>query len=217
MKDADIKSAAETAVKARMINFGQSCIAAKRFIIEEAVYDEFVNLFQENLNQLKSGDPLDENSDFACMARADLASELYEQVEKSKKAGAKIIQGGEKPSKDSAEFKPTIITDIPKDSPAYSEELFGPVATIFSVKDEEEAIQLANDSEFGLGSSLWTSDLKKGEKLAAKIESGAVFLNAMVASNPHLPFGGIKKSGFGRELGKYGILEFVNTKTVFLG
>jgi succinate-semialdehyde dehydrogenase / glutarate-semialdehyde dehydrogenase len=217
LKDADIKSAAETAVKARMINFGQSCIAAKRFIIEEAVYDEFVNLFQENLNQLKSGDPLDENSDFACMARADLASELYEQVEKSKKAGAKIIQGGEKPSKDSAEFKPTIITDIPKDSPAYSEELFGPVATIFSVKDEEEAIQLANDSEFGLGSSLWTSDLKKGEELAAKIESGAVFLNAMVASNPHLPFGGIKKSGFGRELSKYGILEFVNTKTVFLG
>ncbi|MBN3584279.1 NAD-dependent succinate-semialdehyde dehydrogenase [Algoriphagus aestuarii] len=217
LQDADIPLAAETAVKARMINFGQSCIAAKRFIIEEPVYDEFVDLFCKNLNKLQSGDPLDENSDFACMARADLASELYDQVEKSKNAGAKIIQGGIKPAKDSAEFIPTVIADIPKNSPAYSEELFGPVATLFKVRNKEEAIELANDSEFGLGSSLWTKDLKKGEELASKIESGAVFLNAMVASNPHLPFGGIKKSGFGRELGKYGILEFVNTKTVFLG
>ncbi|MBN7817169.1 NAD-dependent succinate-semialdehyde dehydrogenase [Algoriphagus pacificus] len=217
LEDADLEEAAKIAVKARMINFGQSCIAAKRFIVVESVYDDFLKLFSKNLEDLKSGDPMDENSDFACMARTDLAMELFEQVEKSKKAGAKILMGGEKPEENSAVFKPTIITDIPKDSPAHKEELFGPVATIFSVKDEEEAIQLANDSEFGLGSSLWTKDMKKGEELAKKIESGAVFLNAMVASNPHLPFGGIKKSGFGRELSRYGILEFVNSKTVYLG
>lgn len=217
LKDADISLAAATAVKARMINFGQSCIAAKRFIIEEVVYSEFVEQFSSKLQELKAGDPLDENSDYACMARADLASELFDQVQKSIEKGAKMVIGGKKPELGKAFFSPTIITDIPSESPAYSEELFGPVATLFSVKNEEEAIALANDSEFGLGSSIWTKDLKKGEFLASKIESGAVFINSMVASNPHLPFGGIKKSGFGRELGRNGILEFVNTKTVYLG
>ncbi|SIO17284.1 NAD-dependent succinate-semialdehyde dehydrogenase [Algoriphagus halophilus] len=217
LKDADIDLAAETAVKARMINNGQSCIAAKRFIIEQDVYSKFVELFSGKLKELNQGDPLDEKSDYACMARADLASELYDQVKTSVEKGAKVLVGGVKPEDGKALFTPTVLTDISSNSPAYSEELFGPVATLFSVKNEEEAIKLANDSEFGLGSSIWTKDLKKGELLASKIESGAVFINSMVASNPHLPFGGIKKSGFGRELGRYGILEFVNTKTVYLG
>ncbi|MCS5490328.1 NAD-dependent succinate-semialdehyde dehydrogenase [Algoriphagus limi] len=217
MADADVKKAAQTAAKARMINFGQSCIAAKRFIVEESVFEEFVEVFKQEIQSMKFGDPENPNSDFACMAREDLAFELYEQVEKSVKAGAKILLGGKKPEKGKALFEPTILTDIPKDAPVYSEELFGPVASIFKVKNETEAIALANDSEFGLGGSLWSQDLQKAEKLAAEIETGAVFINSLVASNPHLPFGGIKKSGYGRELSQEGILEFVNIKTVYLG
>lgn len=217
LKDADIIKASETAVKARMINFGQSCIAAKRFIIEEEVYEEFLAHFVEGFSQLKQGDPMDEESDFACMARPDLATELYTQLDNSIKAGAKLIYGGEAPEENSAIFHPAILTDIPTNAPAYSEELFGPVATIFKVKNEEDAIALANDSEFGLGGSIWSENKEKAEELASKIETGAVFINAMVASNPHLPFGGIKKSGYGRELSRYGILEFVNSKTVYLG
>lgn len=217
LADADISKAAETAIKARMVNFGQSCIAGKRFIIEESVYEDFLKKFNKNLSQLKFGNPMEEKSDFACMARPDLASELYEQVEKSVKMGARILYGGQKPKEGSAEFSPTILTDIPKNSPAFSEELFGPVATIFKVKNADEAIRIANSTEFGLGASIWTSDLIRGEALAAEIESGAVFLNSIVASQPALPFGGIKKSGFGRELGRMGILEFVNSKTVYLG
>ncbi|MEB2774495.1 NAD-dependent succinate-semialdehyde dehydrogenase [Algoriphagus sp. D3-2-R+10] len=217
LKDADIKKAAETAVKARMINFGQSCIAAKRFIVEEEVYEDFLTLFVEHFRNLKQGDPMEEGSDFACMARPDLAKELYTQVENSVKAGATLLFGGEEPEEDSAVFQPTILTAIPTNAPAYYEELFGPVATIFKVKNEEDAIALANDSEFGLGASIWSEDKEKAVHLASKIESGAVFINAMVASNLHLPFGGVKKSGFGRELSRYGILEFVNSKTMYLG
>lgn len=217
LADADLEKAADTAVKARMVNFGQSCIAAKRFIIEESVFELFLEIFKEKMSLLKAGDPMDETSDFACMARPDLAAELYEQVKKSVDLGAKILFGGQKPKEGCAEFQPTILSAIPVNSPAFSEELFGPVATFFKVKNAQEAIQIANSTEFGLGASLWTQDVKKGESLAGEIESGAVFLNAMVASQPALPFGGIKKSGFGRELGRLGILEFVNSKTVFLG
>jgi succinate-semialdehyde dehydrogenase/glutarate-semialdehyde dehydrogenase len=217
LADADIEAAAETAVKGRMINLGQSCIAAKRFIIEDRVFDYFLELFKEKMNLLKMADPLDSSSDYACMARPDLADELYAQVKKSVDLDAKILLGGQKPKSGSAVFVPTILTDIPEDSPAFSEELFGPVATVFRVKDAEGAIRIANSTKFGLGASLWTMDLERGESLAAQIDSGAVFLNAMVASQPELPFGGIKKSGFGRELGRQGILEFVNTKTVYLG
>lgn len=217
LKDADIAKAAETAVKSRMLNFGQSCIAAKRFIIEAPVYEQFLSLFCENLRKLKSGNQLDENSDFACMARPDLAKELFEQVEKSIKAGAKLLMGGDKPAENSARFTPTVLTDIPANAPAYSDELFGPVASIFKVSSEDEAIALANDSQFGLASSLWTEDKTKADQLAKRIESGAVFINSMVASHPYLPFGGIKKSGYGRELGRNGIIEFVNTKTVYSG
>jgi succinate-semialdehyde dehydrogenase/glutarate-semialdehyde dehydrogenase len=217
LADADIAKAAETAVKGRMVNFGQSCIAAKRFIIEEEVFEPFMEAFTKKINLLQMADPLDESADFACMARPDLAEELYAQVTKSVDLGATVLLGGQKPKKGSAQFSPTVLTDIPEESPAFKEELFGPVALVFKVKATEEAIRLANATEFGLGGSLWTSDLEKGEKLAAQIDSGAVFLNAMVASQPALPFGGIKKSGFGRELGRNGILEFVNTKTVYLG
>lgn len=217
LEDADLAQAAKTAVKSRMVNFGQSCIAAKRFIVMEKVYDQFLDLFKKHVAQLKKGEPLSEEADFSCMARPDLAQELFEQIQSSVNKGAKIELGGTKPKEGSAEFEPTILTNIPKDSPAFSEELFGPVASIYKVKDEKEAIQLANATEFGLGGSLWTKDLEKGEKLALEIETGAVFLNAMVASNPWLPFGGIKKSGYGRELSRQGILEFVNAKTIYLG
>ena len=215
--DADIELAAETAVKGRMINFGQSCIAAKRFIVEESVFEAFLEIFKKKVSKLKGGDPMDESSDFACMARPDLAAELHEQVKKSVALGAKVLLGGEPPKNGSALFSPTILSEIPKNSPAFSEELFGPVACLFKVKNAEEAIQIANATEFGLGASLWTKDLKKGEFLATQIDTGAVFLNSMVASQPGLPFGGIKKSGFGRELGRQGILEFVNIKSIYLG
>jgi succinate-semialdehyde dehydrogenase/glutarate-semialdehyde dehydrogenase len=217
LADADIDHAADTAVKARMVNFGQSCIAGKRFIVVEPVYNRFLEIFQKKISQLHCGDPLEESSDYACMARPDLTDELYEQVRQSVTLGAKIFHGGSKPTEGNARFEPTILVDIPTESPAFSQELFGPVAAVFKVKSTQEAIQLANSTEFGLGASLWTSDIAKGERLASEIESGAVFINAMVASQPALPFGGIKKSGFGRELGRQGILEFVNAKTVYLG
>lgn len=215
--DADIDQAVETAVKARMINFGQSCIAAKRFLIEKPAYKQFVDRFQERLSQLKEGDPLDENADFACLARPDLAKELFDQVKKTRLLGGKIPFGGEKPEPGSPFFKPTIITDIPKNSPAFQEEMFGPVASFFSFENEEEAAQIANATDFGLGSSVWTKDSDRAERMSRAIESGAVFINSMVASHPWLPFGGVKNSGYGRELSRQGILEFVNTKTVYLG
>ena len=217
LKDADIDKAAKAAAKSRMINFGQSCIAAKRFIIEDAVYDEFVSVFQQEIKGLKQGEQLQENADYACMARADLAADLYEQVKKCIDMGAKVIMEGEKPKKDSAFFKPYILENISQDMPAYKEELFGPVASLFKVKDENEAIEIANDSKFGLGASLWTNDAEKADRLARKIESGAVYINELVASSPYLPFGGIKSSGYGRELAETGIKEFVNKKTVSIG
>jgi succinate-semialdehyde dehydrogenase / glutarate-semialdehyde dehydrogenase len=214
LKDADIEKAAKTAAKSRMINFGQSCIAAKRFIIEEAVYDQFLDIFKKEIQGMKQGDQMDEDAHYACMARADLAEELYEQVKKSIDMGAKVLLEGEKPEKDSAFFKPYILTGITPEMPAYKEELFGPVAAVFSVKDEEEAIRIANDTMFGLGASLWTKDSDKADRLARRIESGAVYINQLVASSPYLPFGGVKNSGYGRELAEVGIKEFVNKKTV---
>ncbi len=215
--DADLSKAANAAVKSRMINFGQSCIAAKRFIVVKSVYDEFVHLFLENLNALKFGPPLEESSDYACMARADLAAELFTQVSKTVARGAKVLRGGVAPEVGSARFEPTVLSEIPVGTPAYQEELFGPVASIFKVDTATEAISLANATEFGLGASIWTADLDHGAALATHLESGAVFLNALVASHPMLPFGGIKKSGYGRELSRQGILEFVNQKTIYLG
>jgi len=217
LADADLPLAASTAVKARMLNFGQSCIAAKRFIIEEAVYDAFVSLFLQELKKLKPGNPLDEHASYACMARPDLAAELYQQVCETVALGARVLTGGMAPETGSARFEPTILENIPKGSPAYSEELFGPVASLFKVASAKEAIALANATEYGLGASIWTANLTRGAELATYLESGAVFINSLVASHPMLPFGGIKKSGFGRELSRQGILEFVNQKTIYLG
>ena len=217
LADADLPLAASTAVKARMINFGQSCIAAKRFIIEEPVYEAFVDLFLQELGKLKPGSPWDEQASYACMARPDLAAELYAQVRETVALGARVLIGGKAPEPGSACFEPTVLENIPKGSPAYSDELFGPVTSLFKVGSAKEAIALANATEFGLGASIWTANLSHGAELAAQVESGAVFLNAQVASHPMLPFGGIKKSGYGRELSKQGILEFVNQKTIYLG
>ncbi|WP_186756817.1 NAD-dependent succinate-semialdehyde dehydrogenase [Echinicola salinicaeni] len=217
LKDADIEAAAKTAAKGRMINFGQSCIAAKRFIVEAPVYDQFISAFKSHIQNYQAGDPLDENANYACMARPDLAEELYQQVKSSIDRGAEVILEGSGPNEGKANFKPFILGNLRPDMPAYSEELFGPVASVFKVKDEKEAIKLANDSNFGLGAALWTKAPEKAEKLAREIESGAVFINSMVASNPHLPFGGIKNSGYGRELAENGIKEFMNIKTVFKG
>ncbi|WP_338815463.1 NAD-dependent succinate-semialdehyde dehydrogenase (plasmid) [Bernardetia sp. Wsw4-3y2] len=213
LDDADIKTAAKTAVKARTQNSGQSCIAAKRFIIVKEVYEEFVEEFKNEMATLKMGDPMDENTDVGCQAREDLAKELAEQVQKSVEKGAKIILGGKR---DKAFYEPTILVDVKEGMPAFDDELFGPIASVIKAENETHAIELANDSEFGLGSSLWTKDMEKATKIASQIESGSVFINGMVKSDPRLPFGGIKKSGYGRELATNGIHEFVNIKTVWI-
>ncbi len=213
LKDADIKMAAKTAVKARTQNSGQSCIAAKRFIIVKEVYEEFVEEFKNEMATLKMGDPMDEKTDVGCQAREDLAKELEEQVQKSVEKGAKIILGGKR---NGAFYEPTILVNVEEGMPAFDDELFGPIASVIKAENESHAIELANNSEFGLGSSLWTSDMEKAQELASKIESGSVFINGMVKSDPRLPFGGIKKSGYGRELSSNGIHEFVNIKTVWI-
>ena len=213
LKDADIKMAAKTAVKARTQNSGQSCIAAKRFIIVKEVYEEFVEEFKNEMATLKMGDPMDEKTDVGCQAREDLAKELEEQVQKSVEKGAKIILGGKR---NGAFYEPTILVNVEEGMPAFDDELFGPIASVIKAENESHAIELANNSEFGLGSSLWTSDMEKAQELASQIESGSVFINGMVKSDPRLPFGGIKKSGYGRELSSNGIHEFVNIKTVWI-
>lgn len=216
LKDADIERAAKTGAKARMINNGQSCIAAKRFILEESIADEFLSVFKKEFEALKIGDPTDDAVDFGPMAREDLAEELLEQVNKSVEKGAKVLVGGSRPDKEGAFFSPTILTDVKPGMPAYEEELFGPVAVVLIAKDEEDAIRLANDSRFGLGGSLWTTNIEKGKDLVRKVESGAVYINKLMASHPAVPFGGIKMSGYGRELAHLGIKEFVNQKTIWI-
>lgn len=215
LKDADIEQAAKTAVKARMINCGQSCIAAKRFIVEKPVADKFLEYFEQGFEELKFGDPMDEESDYGPMARKDLASSLEEQVMKSVEKGAKIVYG-EGRAQDEIFFHPTIITNIKPGMPAYDQELFGPVAILFVAEDETDAIRIANNSPYGLGASLWTRDIDKAHRLAREIESGSVFINSLVASHPKAPFGGVKSSGYGRELSFTGIKEFMNIKTVWI-
>jgi len=216
LKDADVEKAAEIAVKARMINAGQSCIAAKRFIIEKEIAEEFTDEFIKNLEQLKTGDPLKADTDFATLARQNLAEELYEQVRKSIELGAEVIYGQMPEKIDSAFFPAMILGDLKPGMPAYDEELFGPVASFFIAEDEKEAVLIANDSQFGLGGSLWTQDIEKGKRLANQIESGAIYINQMMFSDPSVPFGGIKISGYGRELSHLGIREFTNQKTVWV-
>jgi len=216
LADADIEKAATTAVKARMINCGQSCIAAKRFIIVEEAYEQFMEVFTRKMSALKQGDPNEDDVDYGPMAREDLAEELLEQVQKSVEKGAEIILGGDRPDKEGAFFNATILGNLKSGMPAYEEELFGPVATVFKARDEEEAILIANDSPYGLGGCVWTQDIEKGKRFVRQVESGAVYINKMTASHPALPFGGVKKSGYGRELSHLGIREFVNQKTVWL-
>lgn len=216
LDDADLDKAAENAVNSRMVNLGQSCIAAKRFIVHDKVYDKFMGKFKKRMAALKVGDPTDDEVDYGPMAREDLAEGLLEQVQKSVKKGATVVLGGDRPDRPGAFFNPTILADIPKNSPAYKEELFGPVATVFRVLDDEEAVAMANDSPYGLGGSVWTKNIKRGQKLARQINSGAVYINKMMASDPAVPFGGVKRSGYGRELSFVGIHEFLNQKTIWV-
>ncbi|SFR66237.1 NAD-dependent succinate-semialdehyde dehydrogenase [Halogeometricum limi] len=216
LDDAPIAEAAETGARARTINSGQSCIAAKRFIVHDAVYDEFVDRFVSEMEALQMGDPKDEDTDVGPQAREDLMEELHEQVEDSVEMGAEVRLGGEPEDGEGYFYPPTVLTDVPRDSPAGCEELFGPVASVFRVESEAEAVELANDSQYGLGGSVWTTNLERGKGVAARVESGAVFVNELTKSDPRLPFGGVKDSGYGRELGVEGIHEFVNRKTVFV-
>ena len=217
LKDADIPHAAGFAVNARMLNAGQSCIAAKRFIVEKEIAGEFTRLFIEGLEKLQSGDPLNERTTLAPLARKDLTKEIFEQVKKSIELGAEVIYGRLPDKINNAFFPPMILGNLNPGMPAYDEEIFGPVASLFVVENETEALNIANDSAFGLGASLWTKDIKKARELASKIESGAVYINQMMFSDPSVPFGGIKNSGYGRELSHLGIREFTNQKTVWIG
>ncbi len=216
MPSAELQEAATTAVKARTINNGQSCIAAKRFIVAAEIYDEFERRFVEEMKTLRVGDPLNEATDIGPLATEQILKDLDEQVKTSVAGGALILTGGKRSDRPGNFYEPTVLANIPPDSPAYCEEVFGPVALLFRVKNIDEAIELANSTSFGLGSAAWTNDAGEQERFAAELEAGCVFINGMVASDPRLPFGGIKNSGYGRELGEFGIREFVNIKTVWI-
>ena len=216
MPSADITAAAKTAVTARMINNGQSCIAAKRFIVHSAVYDQFVDRFVTGVKAIKVGDPADTNTELGPLATAAIRDELAEQVEKSISMGAHVLCGAKKIDRAGFYYEPTVLADIPAKSPADEEELFGPVASVWKARDIDHAVDIANSTRFGLGASVWTEDLAEQERFIRDIQSGLVFINGMVASEPALPFGGVKDSGYGRELGDFGILEFVNIKSVKL-
>jgi succinate-semialdehyde dehydrogenase/glutarate-semialdehyde dehydrogenase len=216
MPSADFESALRTAIKARTINSGQSCIAAKRFLVADNIYDEFLQRFVEGMRGLKIGDPFDETTEIGPLATEQILQGVHEQVQKSVAAGAKLLTGGNRIHGPGFFYEPTVLVDVPIDSPAYSEEVFGPVASFFRVRDAADAVEIANATSFGLGASAWTNDRTEQELFASELEAGMVFVNAMVASDPRLPFGGVKRSGFGRELGAAGIREFVNTKTIWI-
>jgi len=216
LNDADLNAAVKTGVTARLINNGQSCIAAKRFIVVEDVYDEFESKFVEKMKKIIVGNPMDESTELGPLAREDLLLELNQQVQNSVKAGAKILTGGKRLERKGFYYPPTVISNVKKGMPAYSEELFGPVAIFIKAVDVNDAVRIANDTDFGLGASIWTNDIENAKKLATAIDSGAVFINGLVKSDPRLPFGGVKLSGYGRELSHYGIKEFVNIKSVWI-
>jgi len=216
MPSADFEDAVSTAVKARTINSGQSCIAAKRLFIADEVYDQFLEQFLERMRALKVGDPMDEATELGPLATEQILQGVHGQVQKSIAAGAKLLTGGNRIHGPGFFYEPTVLVDVPKESPAYREEVFGPVASVFRVRDADEAVEIANDTTFGLAASGWTNDPAEQELFTSELETGMVFINAMVASDPRLPFGGVKRSGFGRELGPTGIREFVNTKTIWI-
>lgn len=216
LADADLAAAAQTCASSRLINGGQSCIAAKRFIVEAPVRPQFEALFAEQMRRQQPGDPMSEQTTIGPLARADLRETLHQQVTGSVAKGARVLAGGEKPPGPGAFYPPTVLTGVRKGMPVYDEETFGPVAAIIEAKDEADAVRLANDSVFGLGAAVFTADRARGERVARELEAGACFVNAFVRSDPRLPFGGIKQSGYGRELGVFGIREFVNVKTVYV-
>ncbi|MCP4520334.1 MAG: NAD-dependent succinate-semialdehyde dehydrogenase [Cytophagales bacterium] len=216
LEDANVEKAVETAIISRYMNAGQVCIAAKRFIVSNKVLPTFLEKFKEKVAALKIGNPLEESTTLAPMSRRDLVIELDEQVQTSVKQGAEIVMGGKVDVNNPSFYEATILTNVEKGMVAYEQELFGPVAVVLSFDTEEEAIRLANDSVYGLGASIWTEDLQKGEELARKVDVGCVFVNEMVKSDPRLPFGGVKLSGYGRELSVLGMREFMNQKTIFI-
>ena len=216
MPSANLDEAAATAVKARMVNNGQSCIAAKRFIVSEKIADQFQQKFVSKMEALKIGDPFDASTELGPLATKEGVADLDADVRKTVAAGARVLTGGKALDRPGNFYAPTVLADVPRNSPAYGEELFGPVASLFRVKDIDAAIVLANDTRFGLGASAWTNDAGERERFINELDAGMVFINKMVASDPRLPFGGIKASGHGRELGPYGIREFTNAKTVWV-
>lgn len=215
LEDADLEKAAEACVVSRMSNTGQVCIAAKRIIAVDKIREPLKKIIMEKLERYQMGDPLDENTNFGPMAREDLRAEVHKQVEASIASGAKCELGGEIPQRPGNYYPPTVLTQVKRGTPAYQQEIFGPVVVFIDAKDEQEAIEIANDTPYGLGAAVFTEDLVKGERIATEqLHAGACFVNAFVGSDPRLPFGGIKNSGYGRELSAEGIREFVNTKTV---
>jgi succinate-semialdehyde dehydrogenase/glutarate-semialdehyde dehydrogenase len=217
LEDADLDAAVATCAAGRLINSGQSCIAAKRFIVVEPIRKKFESLLVEHMRAKKVGDPMLEDTDVGPLARHDLRDDLHAQVQKSIKKGAACLLGGKIPRDKGAFYPPTVLANVKQGMPAYDEELFGPVAAVIGARDEADAIRIANDTPFGLGAAVFTRDLARGERIAAtQLEAGSCFVNAFVKSDPRLPFGGIKESGFGRELSHYGIREFVNIKTVYV-
>jgi acyl-CoA reductase-like NAD-dependent aldehyde dehydrogenase len=217
LADADLNAAVNTGVRARYLNTGQSCIAAKRFIVVESVFQEYLNRFVKAVRDLKIGDPMVRSTQIGPLARAEFIEDLERQIRESVQQGAVILAGGKRRKGKGYFFEPTVLSEVRPGMPAGCEELFGPVAAMIRVRDTEEAIQVANCTPFGLGSSLWTSDIENAKQLARRIEAGQVFINGMVASDPRLPFGGVKRSGYGRELSELGIREFVNIQTVWIG
>ncbi len=217
LDDADLPAAVETGIRARYQNAGQSCIAAKRFIVVAPVFDAFQKQFVEGVGRLRVGDPMDRATQVGPLARDDLRDTLVQQVQASVGQGARILAGGTRRAGRGYFFEPTVLSDVTPDMPAACEEVFGPVAAMIRVRNADAAIQVANNSPFGLGANLWTADLRRARRLARDIEAGQVFINGMVSSDPRLPFGGVKASGYGRELSEYGIREFVNIQTVWIG
>jgi succinate-semialdehyde dehydrogenase/glutarate-semialdehyde dehydrogenase len=216
LEDADLELAVQTCVNSRLINSGQSCINAKRFIVVAPILRQFTEKFVATIKAKKLGHPLADDTEVGPLARHDLRDEVHEQVRVSISRGARLLLGGEIPPGNGAFYPPTVLVDVKPGMPAYDDEIFGPVAAIISARDEQDAVRVANDSPFGLGAAVFTKDIARGERIARELEAGSTFINSLVASDPRLPFGGIKQSGYGRELGSYGIREFVNIKTVYI-
>jgi succinate-semialdehyde dehydrogenase / glutarate-semialdehyde dehydrogenase len=217
LADADLDAAAGVACRARNQNNGQSCIAAKRFIVEESIAADFEQRFVAAVAALKVGNPMDRANQVGPLARADLVDDLERQVDESVRLGARPLTGGKRVPGGGYYFEPTVLGNVRPGMPAYHEETFGPVAAVIRVSDAEDALRVANDTDYGLGSNIWTGDVERGKRMAERVEAGLVFINGMVASDARLPFGGVKRSGYGRELSEYGIKEFVNVQTVWVG